>query len=300
MENTALKKTLRGQYQYGFHDDVKNIFQTEKGLSESVVRKISQIKNEPDWMLQKRLQALKEFLARPMPAWGADLSTINFDDIIYYARSTDKTSRSWDEVPDQMKKTFEKLGIPEAEQKFLAGAGAQYDSESVYHRLREDLEKQGVVFLDMDSGLREHEEVVKKYFGTVIPSSDNKFAALNTAVWSGGSFLYVPKGVRVEVPLQAYFLINTKNMGQFERTMIIAEPGSSVHYLEGCFTKGTPIQTYEGIKPIEEVDTGEGVLTHRGRYRSVKRVQKRPYTGKLLRIRYWGDSDKIIQATHEH
>ncbi|MBI2446049.1 Fe-S cluster assembly protein SufB [Candidatus Micrarchaeota archaeon] len=300
MENVQLKKQLAGEYPFGFHDDVKNVYEFKKGLDEDVVRKISKIKNEPEWMLTRRLDALKIFQSKPTPTWGADLSHIDFDDIIYYVRPTDKPARSWDDVPEKMKQTFEKLGIPEAERKFLAGAGAQYDSESVYHKLREDLEKQGVVFLDMDSGLREHEDIVKKYFGSVIPSSDNKFAALNTAVWSGGSFLYVPKGVHVEVPLQAYFRINTKNMGQFERTLIIAEPGSSVHYLEGCFTAGTPIQTIEGTKPIENVTADDHVFTHKNRFRKVKRTQVRPYSGKLYKITYFGDSTQQIEATNEH
>ena len=256
MENVQLKQQLAGEYKYGFHDDVENVYEFQKGLSENVVRKISKIKNEPEWMLKRRLDALAIFHQKPMPNWGADLSHIDFDDIIYYVRPTDKPVRSWDDVPEKMKQTFEKLGIPEAERKFLAGAGAQYDSESVYHNLREDLEKQGVVFLDMDSGLREHEDVVKKYFGSVIPSGDNKFAALNTAVWSGGSFLYVPKGVHVDVPLQAYFRINTKNMGQFERTLIIAEPGSSVHYLEGC---SSPTYTSDSLhSAVVEIIAMEG------------------------------------------
>ena len=256
MENIQLKKQLSSEYQFGFHDDVQNVHEFKKGLSEDVVRQISKIKNEPEWMLKRRLDALAIFRQRPMPNWGADLSHIDFDDIVYYVRPTDKPARSWDDVPEKMKQTFEKLGIPEAERKFLAGAGAQYDSESIYHKLREDLEKQGVVFLDMDSGLREHEDIVQKYFGSVIPSGDNKFAALNTAVWSGGSFLYVPKGVHVDVPLQAYFRINTKNMGQFERTLIIAEPGSSVHYLEGC---SSPTYTSDSLhSAVVEIIAMEG------------------------------------------
>jgi len=256
VENIQLKKKLSGEYQYGFHDDVQNVYQTEKGLDENVVRQISKIKKEPEWMLQRRLDALKLFQSKPMPKWGADLSHIDFDDIIYYASATKKAFETWDDVPEKMKQTFDRLGIPEAEQKFLAGVGAQYDSEVIYHKIREDLERQGVVFLDMDSGLREHEELVKKYFGTVIPSSDNKFAALNTAVWSGGSFLYVPKGVHVEVPLQAYFRINTKNMGQFERTLIIAEPGSSVHYQEGC---SAPVYTTDALhSAVVEIIALEG------------------------------------------
>ncbi|MBI4360494.1 Fe-S cluster assembly protein SufB [Candidatus Micrarchaeota archaeon] len=256
MEKSVLKQTFDSEYQFGFHDDVEMVYQTKKGLSEKVVREISKIKDEPEWMLEKRLEALRVFYSKPMPSWGANLSQIDFDDIVYYARPTDKPARSWEDVPEKMKKTFEKLGIPEAERKFLAGAGAQYDSEVVYHQLREDLEKKGVVFLDMDSGLREHEDLVKKYFGSVIPMYDNKFAALNTAVWSGGSFLYVPKGVHVDVPLQAYFRINTKNMGQFERTMIIAEPGSSVHYLEGC---SSPTYTSDSLhSAVVEIVALEG------------------------------------------
>jgi len=204
------------------------------GLSREVIEEISRIKGEPKWMLEFRLRAYEIFLKKPMPTWGADLSAINFDEIIYYARPTDREARSWDDVPDYIKQTFEKLGIPEAERKFLAGVGAQYDSEVVYHKVRKDLEKKGVVFLSMDEGLKEYPDLVKEYFATVIPPEDNKFAALNSAVWSGGSFVYVPKGVHVEIPLQAYFRINAASMGQFERTLIIADEGSKVHYIEGC------------------------------------------------------------------
>ena len=221
-------------YKFGFHDDLKPVYTSPKGLSESVVREISRQKDEPAWMLEFRLEALEQFHRKPMPTWGADLSRIDFDDIHYYIRPQDKQARSWDDVPDDIKSTFDKLGIPEAERKFLAGVGAQYDSEVVYHSIKKDLEEQGVIFLDMDSGLREHEELVREYFSTVIPNGDNKFAALNSAVWSGGSFVYVPEGVKVEIPLQAYFRINSENMGQFERTLIIMEPGSFVHYVEGC------------------------------------------------------------------
>jgi Fe-S cluster assembly protein SufB len=192
------------------------------------------MKNEPAWMRDFRLKAFEVFIRKPMPKWGADLSEIDFDNIHYYVKPSEKTEKDWDDVPAYIKDTFDKLGIPEAERKFLAGVSAQYESEVVYHNIREDLEKQGVIFLDMDSGLREHEEIVKKYFATVIPAADNKFSALNSAVWSGGSFIYVPKGVKVEIPLQAYFRINTENMGQFERTLIIADEDSSVHYIEGC------------------------------------------------------------------
>ena len=221
-------------YRYGFHDVEDYKFKSGKGLTEQQVGEISAMKNEPDWMRQFRLRAHRIFLKKPMPTWGADLSGIDFDNIHYYVKPSEKTETSWEEVPPYIKDTFDKLGIPEAERKFLAGVSAQYESEVVYHNIREDLEKQGVIFLDMDSGLREHPDIVKEYFGTVIPPADNKFAALNSAVWSGGSFIYVPPGVHVEIPLQAYFRINTENMGQFERTLIIADEGSSVHYIEGC------------------------------------------------------------------
>ena len=227
-------RELTKDYQYGFSDVDVSVFRTAKGLSPEVVASISKHKNEPEWMLKFRLKALDHFRKRPMPNWGADLSGLDFENIYYYVKPVEEMSRSWDDVPDSIKNTFDRLGIPQAERKFLAGVSAQYDSEVVYHSIREDLEKQGVLFSDCDTGLREHEELFRKYFGTVIPPNDNKFAALNSAVWSGGSFVYVPKGVKVDIPLQAYFRINSDNMGQFERTLIIADEGSSVHYIEGC------------------------------------------------------------------
>ncbi len=229
---------IRDDYKarYGFADPEQFFQRAPKGLNHEVVEMISKLKNEPDWMKEFRHQALDAFLAKPMPQWGnVDLlNSIQFDDIHYYLKSTEKTENSWDDVPDYIKRTFDKLGIPEAEQKFLGGVSAQYESEVVYHSMREDLEKQGVIFKDMDTGLREHEDLVRKYFATVIPPSDNKFAALNSAVWSGGSFIYIPPDTEVTVPLQAYFRINAKNMGQFERTLIIADKGARVHYIEGC------------------------------------------------------------------
>ncbi len=221
---------------YGFHDPEEYFVKAPKGLSHEVVEMISRLKQEPEWMRTFRHKALDIFLAKPMPTWGNTemLESIDFDEITYYLRSTEKSGRSWEEVPANIKRTFDRLGIPEAERKFLAGVTAQYESEVVYHSVKEELTKQGVVFLDMDSGLREHEELVRRYFGTVIPAADNKFAALNSAVWSGGSFIYVPPHTRVAIPLQAYFRINAQNMGQFERTLIIADEGSSVHYIEGC------------------------------------------------------------------
>jgi len=220
---------------FGFRDpETGYAYKAPKGLSRQLVEDISAYKKEPEWMREFRLKALDHFIARPTPTWGGNLGQIDFDDIHYFVRASERSERSWDEVPDDIKKTFDKLGIPEAERKFLSGVGAQYESESVYHQVREDLEKQGVIFMDMDSGLREHEDIVREYWATVIPPNDNKLAALNSAVWSGGSFVYVPAGVKVEMPLQAYFRINTENMGQFERTLILAEEGADVHYVEGC------------------------------------------------------------------
>jgi Fe-S cluster assembly protein SufB len=220
---------------YDFKDPIDMyVYISKKGLSRETIEEISRIKNEPEWMLKFRLNAYETFLKLPMPKWGADLSAIDFNNIYYYARPTDKKGRSWDEVPEKIKKTFERLGIPEAERKFLAGVGAQYESEVVYHKLREDLEKKGVIFCDTDTALQKYEDIFKKHFAKVVPPNDNKFAALNSAVWSGGSFVYVPEGVEVDMPLNAYFRINSQNMGQFERTLIIAEPYSKVHYIEGC------------------------------------------------------------------
>ncbi|MDR7277990.1 Fe-S cluster assembly protein SufB [Catenuloplanes atrovinosus] len=224
-----------GKYEYGWADSDVAGAAAQRGLSEAVVRDISAKKNEPEWMLDLRLKGLRLFGRKPMPSWGADLTGIDFDNIKYFVRSTEKQAQSWEELPEDIKNTYDKLGIPEAEkQRLVAGVAAQYESEVVYHAIREDLEEQGVIFVDTDSALKEHEELFKEYFGTVIPVGDNKFAALNTATWSGGSFIYVPKGVHVEIPLQAYFRINTENMGQFERTLIIADEGSYVHYVEGC------------------------------------------------------------------
>ena len=224
-----------GNYDYGWRDSDAAGASAKRGLSEEVVRNISALKNESEWMLNFRLKALSLFDKKPMPHWGSDLSEIDFDNIKYFVRSTEKQAATWDELPEDIKNTYDRLGIPEAEkQRLVAGVAAQYESEVVYHQIREDLEQQGVLFLDTDTALREHPEIFEEYFGTVIPPGDNKFAALNSAVWSGGSFVYVPPGVHVEIPLQAYFRINTENMGQFERTLIIADEGSYIHYVEGC------------------------------------------------------------------
>jgi len=224
-----------GSYEYGWADSDTAGASAQRGLSEAVVRDISAKKDEPQWMLDLRLKGLKLFGRKPMPHWGADLSGIDFDNIKYFVRSTEKQAASWEDLPEDIKNTYDRLGIPEAEkQRLVAGVAAQYESEVVYHKIRDDLEEKGVLFLDTDTALKEHPEIFQEYFGSVIPVGDNKFAALNTATWSGGSFIYVPKGVHVDIPLQAYFRINTENMGQFERTLIIADEGSYVHYVEGC------------------------------------------------------------------
>ncbi|HEX2264602.1 MAG TPA: Fe-S cluster assembly protein SufB, partial [Pseudonocardiaceae bacterium] len=224
-----------GRYEYGWADSDVAGASAQRGLSEAVVRDISAKKNEPEWMLETRLKALRLFRRKPMPHWGADLSGIDFDNIKYFVRSTEKQATSWEELPDDIKATYDRLGIPEAEKaRLVAGVAAQYESEVVYHKIRDDLEELGVQFLDTDTALREHPEIFREYFASVIPAGDNKFAALNTAVWSGGSFIYVPPGVHVDIPLQAYFRINTENMGQFERTLIIVDEGAYVHYVEGC------------------------------------------------------------------
>jgi Fe-S cluster assembly protein SufB len=259
-------------YQYGFRDEEDYVFKSERGLTRETVINISKMKGEPDWMLDFRLKAYDHFLKRPMPQWGGDLSEIDFDNIYYYIKPAEKQGKTWDEVPEYIKNTFEKLGIPEAERKFLAGVGAQYESEVIYHSLREDLQKQGVIFLDMDAGVREYPELVKQYFGTVIPANDNKFAALNSAVWSGGSFIYVPEGVKVEVPLQAYFRINAENMGQFERTLIICAPGSYVHYVEGCTA---PTYSTDSLhSAVVEIIVQEGA---RCRYTTIQNWSKNVY-----------------------
>jgi len=236
MSNNSGKNFLHqlGEYEYGFRDPDTSVFKSRKGLDEEVVRQISAIKKEPEWMLAFRLKALKHFLKRPTPTWGADLSELDLDDLYYYVKPSESEGRTWDDVPETIKNTFEKLGIPEAEQKYLAGLGAQYNSEMIYHNVQEELEKQGVIFLSIEEGLRQHPDLFREHFSKVIPIQDNKFAALNSAVWSGGSFVYIPPGISVNLPLQGYFRLNTANIGQFERSLIIADEGSQVHYVEGC------------------------------------------------------------------
>jgi len=234
LEERVEATALKGDYQFGFHDPDQSVFRARKGLDREIVEQISAMKDEPTWMRDLRLKAFDIFLQKPMPAWGGNVDKMNFDDIYYYVKPSDREGRTWDDVPENIKKTFDRLGIPEAEKTFLAGVGAQYDSEVVYHSLKEDLQQLGVIFSSPDQALQEHPDLVREYFGTIIPPEDNKFAALNTAVWSGGSFIYVPPGVTVDVPLQAYFRINSEEMGQFERTLIIVGEGAQVHYVEGC------------------------------------------------------------------
>jgi len=229
-----LLNNLGDRSQYDFVDKESVSFRSRKGLDEEVIRQISHFKEEPEWMLEFRLKAYRHFLQRPMPAWGPDLSGLKLDDIYYYVRPSEIDQKNWGDVPESIKTTFDKLGIPEAEQKYLSGVGAQYDSEMVYHSIKENLEKQGVIFLSIENGLKQYPDLFREYFATVVPIQDNKFAALNSAVWSGGSFVYVPKGVKVDLPLQAYFRLNNASIGQFERSLIIADEGSQVHYVEGC------------------------------------------------------------------
>lgn len=232
---TAAREIVTDQRdQFAFHDDIVYLAETKRGLTRATVEEISRFKDEPDWMLQFRLRSYDHFVQRAMPSWADGLDKIDFDKIIYYRKPSEREEKSWDDVPEQIKQTFEKLGIPEAERKFLAGVGAQYDSEVVYHNVREELSRIGVVFMGTDQALKEYPEIFRKHFGTVVPPEDNKFAALNSAVWSGGSFVYVPKGVEVPLPLQAYFRINGENTGQFERTLIVVDEGAKVHYIEGC------------------------------------------------------------------
>jgi len=259
-------------YSAGFHVAENYAFKSGKGLSAKLVAQISEMKGEPSWMRDFRLKSLKLFEKRPMPTWGADLSGIDFDDIYYYIKPVKEQGKSWDDIPSEIKDTFDRLGIPQAEQKYLSGVTAQYESEAVYHKVREDLEKLGVIFTDMDTALREYPDLIKEHFGTIIPPSDNKFASLNSAVWSGGSFVYVPENVRVEVPLQAYFRINAQNMGQFERTLIIAAPGSYVHYVEGCTA---PTYASDSLhSAVVEIKVQEGA---RVRYTTIQNWSKNVY-----------------------
>ncbi|HEX2369950.1 MAG TPA: Fe-S cluster assembly protein SufB [Acidimicrobiia bacterium] len=276
-----------GAYKLGWHDEVDYTFRAKKGLSEDVIRDMSRMKGEPQWMLDFRLKAYQRFLRRPIPTWGGGglLEDIDFDDIYYYVKPEGTQAKDWDMVPESIKETYEKLGIPEAERKYLAGVSAMYDSETVYHRNREDLEKLGVLFCDMDTALREYPDIVKQYFGTVIPPNDNKFAALNSAVWSGGSFIYVPPGVHVDQPLQAYFRINSENMGQFERTMIIIDEGAFAHYIEGC---SAPIYTTDSLHAaVVEIVVKRG---GRCRYTTIQNWSNDVYNLVTKRAAAYGDA----------
>jgi Fe-S cluster assembly protein SufB len=296
------KLNLLDEYKYGFSEPEKFAFRTEKGINEDIVRQISAIKKEPKWMLDFRLKGYEHFKKRVMPKWGADLSKINFNEIYYYGKPEGEQAHDWDDVPEDIKRTFDRLGIPEAEKKFLAGVGAQYESEVVYHNLRKDLAKKGVVFLDMDGGLREHPELVKRWFGKIVPFNDNKFASLNTAVWSGGSFIYIPPGVKVDLPLQAYFRINAKNIGQFERTLIIADKGSYTHYIEGCTA---PVYTTDSLHAaVVELIALEGATI---RYTTIQNwssnvynlVTKRAHAHKNARVE-WIDGNLGSRTTMKY
>jgi len=275
-----------GEYKYGFHDpEDKYIFKSQKGLTPEIVAQISEMKNEPEWMREFRLNALDVFFKKPQPEWGGDLSKLDYQDIYYYVRASERPEGSWDDVPEDIRKTYDRLGIPEAEKKYLAGVKAQYESEVVYGSLQEDLEKQGVIFTDTDSALRDHPELFREYFGTVIPPNDNKFAALNSAVWSGGSFIYVPPGVEIEFPLQAYFRINSENMGQFERTLIIVDEGAKCHYVEGCTA---PTYSSESLhSAVVEV-----IVKKRGRFRytTIQNWSNNVYNLVTKRAMAYGDS----------
>ncbi len=275
---------LNFDYKYGFSVPARYIYKADKGLSEEVVRKISELKKEPAWMLDFRLRSLGYFLQKPMPGWGPDLSGIDFSSITYYAKPSSKAVKSWEDLPAEIKETYDKIGVPEAERNFLAGVSAQFDSEVVYENMRKEIERLGVIFCDMDTGVRKYPEIVKKYFGKLVPPADNKFAALNSAVWSGGSFVYVPKGVKVPMPLQAYFRINAQNFGQFERTLIIAEEGAFVHYVEGCLPGFELVMTEKGACEISSLKIGDKVFTHKGHLKKVKKLLTRRYKGEVYRI----------------
>jgi Fe-S cluster assembly protein SufB len=275
-----------GDYQYGFHDRTDNYaFMSRKGLDAEIVRQISEMKDEPQWMREFRLKALEQFFAKPMPDWGGDMSELDFQDIYYYVKASDRQGKTWDEVPDDIRKTYDRLGIPEAEKKYLAGVKAQYESEVIYGSLQEDLARQGVLFTDTDSAMKLYPEIFREYFGTVIPPNDNKFAALNSAVWSGGSFIYVPKGVKIEFPLQAYFRINTESMGQFERTLIIVDEGASVHYVEGCTA---PTYSNDSLhSAVVEIIVKRGA---RCRYTTIQNWSNNVYNLVTKRAMAYGDS----------
>ena len=275
-----------GDYQYGFHDSTENYaFKSRQGLDPEIVRQISELKQEPEWMLEFRLRSLEIFESRPMPAWGGDMSDLDFNSIFYYMKASKEQGHTWDEVPEDIRRTYDRLGIPQAEKKYLAGVKAQYESEVVYGSLQEDLARQGVLFTDTDSAVREHPAILREYFGKIIPPGDNKFAALNSAVWSGGSFIYVPPGVKIEFPLQAYFRINSENMGQFERTLIIVDEGASVHYVEGCTA---PTYSSNSLhSAVVEIVVKRGA---RCRYTTIQNWSNNVYNLVTKRAMAYGDS----------
>ncbi len=290
MSDAEKLKGLREQYdeEYGFRDPDSFVFRARKGLDAEIVGQISEMKGEPEWMRTQRLKALEIYQSKPVPTWGPDLSGLREEDIYFFVKPAGQESRSWDDVPDQIKRTFDRLGIPEAEQKFLAGAGAQYDSEMVYHQVRQELAAQGVIFKSIEQGLRDHEDLFREYFGTVIPAGDNKYAALNAAVWSGGSFIYVPPGVEIEMPLQAYFRLNTASIGQFERTMIIVDEGAYLHYVEGCTA---PTYTTDSLHSgVIEIIVKRGA---RSRYTTIQNWSDNVYNLVTQRALVHGD------ASHE-
>lgn len=280
-----LNKSLNFDYKYGFSMPEKNVFRTKKGINKNIVKQISSLKKEPFWMTEFRLKAYQEFIRKPMPNWGADLSKINFNNIIYYIRPIHNQENSWEDLPKEIKDTYDRIGVPEAEKKFLAGVSAQYESEVVYESIQKELTRQGIIFCDTDTGLKKYPEIFKKYFGSVVSLYDNKFASLNSAVWSGGSFVYVPKGVKVSLPLQAYFRINAKNFGQFERTLIIAEEGSYVHYIEGCTA---PIYTTSSLhSAVVEIIINKNA---RVRYTTVQNWSKNVYNLVTKRAKVYEDA----------
>jgi Fe-S cluster assembly protein SufB len=284
-ETVGVVLNTNDEYRYGFSMPENYAFKSRKGLDEQIVKEISSMKGEPDWMTRFRLRSLKLFESKPVPQWGGWLNDIDYNDIFYYVRASDKQGATWNDVPAEVKDTFDRLGIPEAEKKYLAGVGAQYESEVIYHSLREDLQKLGVIFTDMDTAVREYPDIIKQYFSTVIPAGDNKYASLNSAVWSGGSFVYVPEGVKVDIPLQAYFRINAQNMGQFERTLIIAEPGSQVHYVEGCTA---PTYTTNSLhSAVVEIIVKEGA---RVRYTTIQNWSHNVYNLVTKRAQAYKDS----------
>ncbi|MFA4853664.1 MAG: hypothetical protein WC599_14200, partial [Bacteroidales bacterium] len=277
-------------------DDVNYKYTIPQGLNEEVVRAISKYKNEPEWMLNKRLEALKIFNNQKMPNWGPPLNDLDLEKISYFhIADAEHNANTWENVPEEIKNTFERLGIPEAERHALAGAGAQYDSQVVYHNLQEELKQQGVIFEDMDIAVKEYPELIQKYFmNKCVPAGTHKFASLHGACWSGGTFIYIPKGVKVEKPLQAYFRMNAQSLGQFEHTLIVVDEGAECHYIEGCFNKGTPIKTFEGYLPIEEIVPNDIILTSEGRFKPVKNIKQVKYTGNEYTITLAGDSTQTI------